>query len=106
MINDVIKSITYLTLAAIIGVIVSAYVFYFVGVAVSLAAGAILGASGAIIAEVFAWLGVAYVFVIALLCAAKIIGGLGGEEYTELTDEELALLEKMLEVNSDKGDDN
>lgn len=48
----------------ILAIIASAYVWYFVGMAVSLAAGAILGISGKLIAQVFAWIGVGFIAII------------------------------------------
>lgn len=56
--NDVIKSIAIILAVTIASIIIGAYVFYFVGMATSLAAGVILGASNELIAVIFAWIGV------------------------------------------------
>lgn len=56
--GEVIKSAAIILAVTITSIIVGAYVFYFVGMATSLAAGEMLGVSNESIAEIFAWVGI------------------------------------------------
>lgn len=58
--THLIKMFVYTVAASIALCIASAYVFYFVGMAVSLAAGGILFVPPQVIASIFAWLGIVF----------------------------------------------
>lgn len=57
------KSAVLVVALLIISIIASAYVWYFIGMTVSLAAGAILGVASAHIAQIFAWIGVVFIVI-------------------------------------------
>jgi len=100
--NDVIKGTIILIglyIALIIGL---AYVGYFVGMAVSLAASGLFSVGGGILAEIFAWIGVglANIAFVATIIHAQIINK---RQTIELSDEEIdKILEEIIGKESDK----
>lgn len=54
-------------------IIASAYVWYFVGMALSVAAGSILGVAGGVLATGFAWAGVVIAVLAFVVIVAKIV---------------------------------
>lgn len=93
-----IKSIVLITLGFIVALIASAYVLYFVGMTMSLAAGAVLGITGVKLAQIFAWIGVGAVVYVFAKMIGTIIEGTSVERVS-ISGEEIA---KILE---EKGDD-
>lgn len=72
--TEFIKNAVIIVMGLIVGFIVSAYVFYFVGMTMSLAANVALGMEGEALAQIFAWIGVgiaAAIFVVISAIAIK-----------------------------------
>jgi len=89
VIGSLIRAIVLIIAAFIVSLIVGTYVFYFVGMSISLAAGAILGVEGVIIAQIFAWLGV----VVTVILFGKAINSIS---MITVSEEESEYLERLL----------
>ncbi len=90
IIGQLIKSIVYIIAILIVSISASAYVWYFIGMAVSLAAGSILGITGASIANIFAWAGMA---ITAILVIVSIASGVNkSTKQTMISEEEFEKL--------------
>src|SRR5690625_2706822 len=94
IIGNLIKSIAIITALLIFSIIASAYVWYFVGMSISLAAGAILGLAGGTIAQIFAWIGVGAVVYWFAVFIGKVVDTSFGKtniSKDELSEEEIEI---------------
>ena len=73
IIGQLVKYSVLIIAGLIVCIIASAYVWYFVGMAVSLAAGALFGVAGGTLASIFAWIGVGTVVATFVKIIAKVI---------------------------------
>src|SRR5690606_32060485 len=72
-IGQLIKYTVNLIAILIVSIIVSAYVWYFVGMAVFIAAGKLFGLASSTFVSIFAWMGVGAVVTVAITIVIKII---------------------------------
>lgn len=84
--NKIVQDLIIVIIALLAAVIVGAYVFYFIGMAVSLAAGGILGLPGTLIAQIFAWAGMGAVLVVFGAASLKTTGTVREVSGDELRD--------------------
>lgn len=100
-INSFIKSVIILAIFYIALIIGFAYGGYFVGIVVSLAAGGLFSADGAVLAEVFAWIGVglAHVTFIAMIIYGFIANS---RQVVEISEEELSKIFNDVWKDGDK----
>ena len=101
IIGQLLKYSALIIAGLIVSLIASAYVWYFVGMAVSLAAGAILGLTGGTIAQTFACIGVGAAVYWFALFIGKIIDGMSLSK-VEMSEEEL---NELLDALNDEGKD-
>ena len=94
IIGQLLKYSVLIIAGLIVCAVASAYVWYFVGMAVSIAAGALLGLTGVEIAKIFAWIGVGAVVVIFVKLISSIIDGLTTVQRVKLSEEDF---EKLFE---------
>ena len=102
-IDKFVKSSVLILAVLIAAIIASAYVWYFVGMSISLAAGAILGLAGGTIAQIFAWIGVGAVVYWFAVFIGKVVDTSFGKtniSKDELSEEEIA--EIFNEINDKK----
>ena len=100
-INSFIKSVIILTIFYIALIIGFAYGGYFVGIVVSLAAGGLFGADGALITEIFTWIGVGMAHIVFI--TTSIFGFIANSRQdVEISEEELAELFDDIWKDGDK----
>lgn len=90
--GEFIKNIVIIVIGLVIGFIASAYIFYFVGMAMSLAAGEILGINGEELAQIFAWIGVGVLAAVFITIAVLSLKEVKDAKQVHISEEEFAEL--------------
>lgn len=86
--GEFIKNIVIIVIGLIVGFIASAYVFYFIGMTMSLAASMALGIEGELLANIFAWIGVGIAATIFAVIGAISIQEASSNNAIHITEEE------------------
>lgn len=76
MLGEFIKIIIVAIAVIILSIILSAYVWYFVGMTVYVTAGKLFGIAGSEFTALFAWIGVGVVVVFLIVLVAKLVPGI------------------------------
>lgn len=86
--TEFIKNVVIIVIGLIAGFIASAYVFYFVGMTMSLTAGIALGMEGEALAQIFAWIGVGIAAAIFVMISAIAIKDANEAKAVHISTEE------------------